>query len=487
MSLAVNSMKNLIHRYVQASGKKHIIETVAPKISGVNPTVAYKEKYLFVNLDRFSSVEMKQARNMNKIVVSQVRKPLLLQYLKASKEDLARLTSNSVEDSYSRVMWTNPKDGKVYNLLKQCDTPEGNVVVRILDQEGGFVKEAVLQPKTILIPDVYKNIDDFDLAHGELVEICAKRNNPFARYIRFEFDTKGKGEGLVNKLKEIQMSGEKIDYISMSLANSVEVKSNKNLLFYHVNRALRGSAPNISNLIDSLCDLVRKKTRIFFASSNDGKSFFNNFIVQVKGSEGVGSLSANKGKVSAFSSSRNSYFTQHYEVGELTRKCVYKDGKLYGFNITGRPGCDITVEQYKTMIEKRKKNLKLEIKKKKQEIVDLDAKIAELKAKRTIIEETIVQEQQALQAQNIIEKSKNIRYKYANKLSKLGAELYALNSKRAKIELDIHTFGKILKVNVDDYIEQLANSSSDIIRGTSWATPVRTAKVALNDMMEGIL
>lgn len=63
---------------------------------------------------------------MNKIASRQIKSPITSNFSKATAEDLRRLTSTSIEYSYSRVQWTNPKDGKVYNLLKLGETEYGN-------------------------------------------------------------------------------------------------------------------------------------------------------------------------------------------------------------------------------------------------------------------------------------------------------------------------------------------------------------------------
>lgn len=90
---------------------------------------------------------------MNKIASRQIKSPITSNFSKATAEDLRRLTSTSIEDSYSRVQWTNPKDGKIYNLLKQGETEDGKILVRILDQDGAFVKETTIMPKEIAILD----------------------------------------------------------------------------------------------------------------------------------------------------------------------------------------------------------------------------------------------------------------------------------------------------------------------------------------------
>ena len=92
---------------------------------GINPTLTYPPTNKTFALPRFCTAEMKQAREMNKIASRQIKSPITSNFSKATAEDLRRLTSTSIEDSYSRVQWTNPKDGKIYNLLKQGETEDG--------------------------------------------------------------------------------------------------------------------------------------------------------------------------------------------------------------------------------------------------------------------------------------------------------------------------------------------------------------------------
>lgn len=167
-----------INNYLKIIGKKNLIETKPFKIHGINPklTLTYTGKE--IELPRFASPEMKLAQEMNKISHNQIRTPIQRGYSKATKKDLSRLTSITIKDSYSRAEWTNPKDGKIYNLLKTKENSDGTISIRILDQEGLFIKEAQIKPKTILIPDNYTEKKfPFNLSHGEQVLAFARRNN----------------------------------------------------------------------------------------------------------------------------------------------------------------------------------------------------------------------------------------------------------------------------------------------------------------------
>ena len=80
-------------------------------------------------LPRFSSPEMVMARTLNKIAIKGTRAPKTFTFSKATPQDLKRLTSNTIADSYSRVTWTNPKDGKIYHILKESELTNGNIAV----------------------------------------------------------------------------------------------------------------------------------------------------------------------------------------------------------------------------------------------------------------------------------------------------------------------------------------------------------------------
>ena len=136
-----------IAKYAKACGKRSILETKPSIFHGVNPTLTYEATGKTFALPRFISPEMQQARKLNQIAIRQIKQPISTNFPKATADDLKRLTSKTLEDSYSRVQWTNPKDGKIYNLLKQGETADGKNIIRILDQDGALVKEVAIKPK----------------------------------------------------------------------------------------------------------------------------------------------------------------------------------------------------------------------------------------------------------------------------------------------------------------------------------------------------
>uniref|UniRef100_UPI0040267BA7 hypothetical protein n=1 Tax=Candidatus Stercorousia sp. TaxID=3048886 RepID=UPI0040267BA7 len=81
-------------------------------------------------------------------------------------------------------------------------------------------------------------------------------------------------------------------------------------------------------------DSIPSNVRIFMASGNDGVNAYNKYLA-LNRIEGVGSLNDKK-KISDFSASRNSYFTQHYEKGEYPVVQLPE-----GFMFTGTGDIDI--------------------------------------------------------------------------------------------------------------------------------------------------
>ena len=130
-------------------------------LNGISPIFAFSRIYEkgMERLDYiypiYSTKSMQEARQMNRIAIMQAKHPVEYTYTKATKEDLIRLTSEEAEYTTSRVTWTNPKDGNVYHILKERTTKDGNIIVRILDKDGAFLKEAEIKPKTILVIDKF--------------------------------------------------------------------------------------------------------------------------------------------------------------------------------------------------------------------------------------------------------------------------------------------------------------------------------------------
>ena len=59
-----------------------------------------------------------------------------------------------------------------------------------------------------------------------------------------------------------------------------------------------------------------------------------------------------------------------------------------------------------------------------------------------------------------------------------------LKCKANKLDLDIKSLSSVER---EDAMDILSNFNGGTLRGTSFSTPIRVAKLALNDMMNGIL
>lgn len=197
-----------------------------------------------VEIGRFASEQGKEARRMNEMTVRQLRAgKVTYTYPEATPEDLERLTSSAYKHTFRRVTWTNPDDGKVYHLLKDARTPDGNVVIRILDENGKFIKNATIKPQNVVIIDDAINKEaltyskQVDISHGNAVRKFAKRNNPFVNYRFIEIgDNKSKeisNDLVIQELKKILgriEKGEKIDIISCSWGTEADLAGLNDLL-----------------------------------------------------------------------------------------------------------------------------------------------------------------------------------------------------------------------------------------------------------------
>lgn len=80
-----------------------IIKVKPQKLHGINPVLVYPKTGKSFELPRFCTEEMQTALKMNKTAIKQVKTPSVKSYPEADAVDLKRLTSTSIEDSYSRV------------------------------------------------------------------------------------------------------------------------------------------------------------------------------------------------------------------------------------------------------------------------------------------------------------------------------------------------------------------------------------------------
>ena len=535
--------------YAKPSCELRTLESLGLKMENLCEDVVQIGKKNITS-SRFSTPQMKQARQMNRIASQQLKAGAIERtYPKATPQDLKRLISETVENTKSRVIWTNPKDGKVYNILKQGKTKDGKIIVRILDEEGAFIKEAELTPKKIVI------IDDFSSGksvirdnstmletktHGEIVALLAQRHNPYASIELIDIAyspsvVKNFYSEIENLQRRIDL-GEQIDYISLSLGST---RKNKDMLelLHELNitptemktSEIAFNHPSIFPYpASSLAIRNKGNVRIIQGSANSGKESTNIWLTYPR-IEGCGALNPETGKIAGFSSSRNSLYTQHYENGMFKFK-----PNSGGMSITGKHNVDVQIraelrqvvsnylgkspikttaeenkiintlreqakEKYASFVEKLKEDYtlvaeRMQIAKIKNEIklaqTNRDrARYDELAKELKSIEEGIMGRIQPMinkfnceeitAYQNVVRKLKQ-----ENKvISGFGGEYYVPSENPLALKPDI-----AFQLSKEGILElQVPRMDWMGLNGTSYSTPVRTAKLALNDMMEGIL
>lgn len=421
-----------------------IARQTAEVVRDIIPTKVTKT---LTELPRFSSPEMVLARTLNKIAIKGTKVPKTFTFPEATPQDLKRLTSNTIVDSYSKVTWTNPKDGKVYHILKESELSDGNIAIRILNEDGSFLKNASIKPKRIIVIDDFEQNKSsiYGLSHGEIVTTFLRRHNPFAQV---ETINTGYADSMCPEFfepfKQILQrikQGEKIDYISCS----------KGAICYSTGKNMRGKIPQFQ----PITDVADSGTRVLFASGNsldNPKGTANQVLLLADKVEGVGSLSPQIGRLSDFSSARNSFFTQHYEVGEH-----YIRPTEYGANITGLSGTDLVITNPKY----------------KQE-VENNILIGKTKERVDKLVEKIKAEIKEVQQKRIGLMRGRIDF---NELRQLEQRENTLEQRRIKL----------VRLIGSTPLENGKYEATEKFFGTSFSTPIRTAKLALNDMMEGIL
>ena len=345
------------------------------------------------------------------------------------------------------MTWTNPKDGKVYHILKESELSDGNIAIRILNEDGSFLKNASIKPKRIIVIDDFEQNKSsiYGLSHGEIVTTFLRRHNPFAQV---ETINTGYADSMCPEFfepfKQILQrikQGEKIDYISCS----------KGAICYSTGKNMRGKIPQFQ----PITDVADSGTRVLFASGNsldNPKGTANQVLLLADKVEGVGSLSPQIGRLSDFSSARNSFFTQHYEVGEH-----YIRPTEYGANITGLSGTDLVITNPKY----------------KQE-VENNILIGKTKERVDKLVEKIKAEIKEVQQKRIGLMRGRIDF---NELRQLEQRENTLEQRRIKL----------VRLIGSTPLENGKYEATEKFFGTSFSTPIRTAKLALNDMMEGIL
>ena len=312
--------------------------TPKQNLKGINPKLIYPQTGKSFDLPRFISSEMKEARVMNKIakhndyIFYSNRIPA-----KATQEDIKKLTDD--EYTYKRAIWINPKDSKPYYLLENFKEKNGNINIRILNKDGEFVKNASLPTKEIILTDLdvgakpKRNIFGISLSHTDFIEILARRYNPFAKY---RIKLISNDNDIFNLKKEITPN-------TSCLSMSFGIYHNKPPLAKSGIETNEVMQYNIKKLApEEFINLQRHKEltdkiRVLASSGNDGHRKVGILLLNT-GIEGVGGLNK-KGFVDINSSSRNSYFTQHYEPYSFN---ISKTKN--GINLSELKGTDLEID-----------------------------------------------------------------------------------------------------------------------------------------------
>lgn len=342
--MKINNLYSYNSNILKLLGKKSILQTRPNSFVGKNISLAYKNYDEYLNLPRFFTKEMREARIMNRFAVQELKsKSFIPDCSKANPKDLVRLIDTSSEANLSRVKWVNPKDGKVYYLLKNGKNELGLPIVRILDENANFVKESVMKKCNIVVCEIDKpdkGLDDFyGLSHSDLTTLFIRKHNPFADVKLCLIDS-----GASNDEKLAKVIDSDTAAVSCAFGASLTYRPNnffKRLYYKYFNKKLKIDPVRMENDLakyksDSIInfDNIPKNIRVFVSSGNNGKNSYNKYLA-FKNVEGVGSLDS-FGKVTDYSASRNSYFTQHYELGDFPTMQVPE-----GFMITSFDGIDV--------------------------------------------------------------------------------------------------------------------------------------------------
>lgn len=392
--------------------------------------------------------------------------------------------SDEIEDNAKWVPWVNPKDGKMYTVIKTADNEDGTKTVRVLDEDGELVKECDIRPKKIIVLDdasffdkhiegaAYNN-DELN-NHGFLVSLMAKRNNPLADVEILGGDNLLNGDmersEVIKRLRivlERLNNGEQIDAINISLDSEIPVAQMLEYYDIDINKLPKECVKDFIQLnfmhmqesleeIELINKIAAKGTRIMVASGNNGRDYYT-FRSGYNNVELVGGI-ASDGKIASDSASRK--LTSHYE--QFDHPVTLKKN---GINVTGCHGVDFSYPEYikKYMGKKAEGN-----------VISGD-------------------EEKALFSAGIPE-----RFDYEQKLIDKSNDGFLLFFEKEKTEanggvpvylpfdtgIGLKSSFRYLTVDKNGYLVPYLKKE---ISGTSYASPTRAAKVMLNDTMQEIL
>lgn len=533
--------------WVKACGKRSILETSPQVFHGINPTLTLQNGKT-IYLPRFISEEMQTARKMNKAVIQELKKPVDRTFPKATAEDLKRLTDTTFEISTRRTVYTNPRDNKVYHLLSEGKTDNGLARIRILDSEGAFVKTVEVKPQKIVIMDDFASQSPLgasysnqyiELSHGDLVHLVARKTNPFANFEIIDI-AKDKRNGylkLYDELETLQKridAGEEIDFLSLSIARQFSKDDAKESLKLINTDELTAKTTDILNNntvyekfpLGVFARQNKGKVRVIQCAGNNGKNAINADL-SYPDIEGVGAISPHTKQLAPFSASRNSLYTQHYEQGVFpyvpTSSGLSISGGL-STDIPLKPGLRQIAQKYLgkkpviatneecIMIDKLKKACQNEYDKAYKELYEKLVSADEKRTLKELYEKARIERQQkngTIYQKQYSELYQQLHRRVANEMKNMNIpSLKEYQNAVVQLEQD----GKVMRTRFyrEYYIPsknpysryykmefyqnkngelELARPHSDTssLIGTSYATPQRAARLALDKMLEGVL
>ena len=546
-SLGLNLVKQSAS-WVKACGKKSILETSPQVFHGINPTLALQNgKKIY--LPRFISEEMKTARQMNKIAIQELKRPVDRTFSKATAEDFKRLTDTSFEMSGQRTVYTNPRDGKIYYLLSEGKTDKGLAKIRILDADGAYIKTVEVKPQKIVILDDFTSKSPLsatcnnqyqELSHGDMVQLVAKRTNPFANIEIIDIAKDKSRDGYLNLYDELEHlqeridKGEKIDFLSLSIARAFSKENAKESLKVINTDPLTAKTTDILNNnelyekfpLGMFASKNKGKIRVIQGAGNGGKDSLNADL-SYPDIEGVGALNPFTKKIANFSASRNSLYTQHYEQGLFPYIPTSS-----GLSISGGVSTDIPLKpefsklaqkyldkkplvatnEEHILISKLKKSCVNEYETKYQELYDKLVTPDEKRALKEIYEKSRIEARQKSgnkyknQYNNLVQQlrkrvlneMKNVPItslkEYQDAVTKLVQEGKVLRNgfSREYCIPNKNPFSYIKAMEFDqnktgELKLAIPHSDNGSLSGTSFSTPKRAAKLALDKMLENVL
>jgi len=423
----------------------------------------------------FKSLAGIEARAMNGFAIKGIKDGQMPRPKAVEAEDIKLLSSNAADMVKKWTRWIDPKSGKMYTVINKGNNPDGTRIVRVLNEAGELTAEKSIIPKKIIIIDnfqeqnatAYTSLDYFFKSHGSIVEKFLERNNPVAdiEHIHHGLDDAQDIDIFKHILDRIK-SGEKIDVINCSFGYLFDLDramtgcSTKLKRTYPANKEFINtllSCPDeeysmqqkIMGLIE---DITSTGTRIVFASGNEGKLGLN-LYAGAKGVDVVGAL-GQEGRIADYSSSVQ--MLQHLESGIVRPKL-----SEHGINITGLSGVDVS---FKNTVFEDFLNKKLSGCLASEDEIEAYKKLEEMRLKKLISRDDF---------------NNQVRQKFIGKLKP--------TKKQGEYMAFPGAYAQPIRLKTGSNGQLIPDIKMAEIEGTSYAAPVRSAKIALNKTMREIL